>query len=78
MLTIAAEKLSEGENTVNFNGISITVTVTPLPKQSINESENYALVISLSVVGGALVIGGAAAVTAVLLIRRKNKNGGND
>lgn len=78
MLTIAAEKLSEGENTVNFNGISITVTVTPLPKQSINESKNYALVISLSVVGGALVIGGAAAVTAVLLIRRKNKNGGND
>ena len=79
VLTINADKLSAGENNVAING-DLTVKVTVNAKQTADVSQgngkknNLALIISLSVTGGVLVLGGAAAV-AVIFILRKNKNG---
>ena len=79
VLTISAEKLSVGENTVTINGgLTVTVTVNP---QAVTaeaaESDNLVLIISLSVTGGVLVLGGAAAA-AVIIILRKKKNGNDN
>lgn len=79
MLIIDGEKLSVGENTVAIGGVNVTVTVTEQAKAKIKpDGGNKALIISLSVVGGVLVLGGAAAVTTILLLRRKKANGGDD
>ena len=79
VLTISADKLSVGENTVTINGgLTVTVTVNP---QAVTaeaaESGNLVLIISLSVTGGVLVLGGAAAA-AVIIILRKKKNGNDN
>ena len=79
VLTISADKLSVGENTVTINGgLTVTVTVNP---QAVTaeaaESDNLVLIISLSVTGGVLVLGGAAAA-AVIIILRKKKNGNDN
>ena len=79
MLTIDGNKLSVGENAVQINDANITVTVTAQVTTSVKpESNDKALIISLSVVGGVLVLGGIAAVVTVLLLRRKKKNGVDD
>lgn len=78
MLTIGSEKLSVGENAVQINGEGLTVTVTTQSAANVKSGADNALIISLSVVGGVLVLGGAAALTTVLLLRRKKKNGGNN
>ena len=79
MLTIDGDKLSVGENAVQINDANITVTVTAQVTTSVKpESNDKALIISLSVVGGVLVLGGIAAVVTVLLLRRKKKNGVDD
>ncbi|MDE6868037.1 MAG: glycoside hydrolase family 32 protein [Clostridia bacterium] len=79
MLTIDGNKFSVGENAVKINDADITITVTPQATQDLKpDGGNTALIVSLSVVGGVLVLGGAAAVTTVLLLRRKKKNGGNN
>ncbi len=79
MLTIDGDKLSVGENAVQINDANITVTVTAQVTTSVKpESNEKALIISLSVVGGVLVLGSIAAVVTVLLLRRKKKNGVDD
>lgn len=79
MLSIIAEKLSVGENSVQINGsVTVTVTVTARATSTAKAKTDNALVISLSVVGGALALGGAAAVATVLLLRRKKINGGDN
>lgn len=78
MLTISGGKLSSGENAVRINDTNITVTVIGPATVKINpDGTNYALIISLSVVGGVILLGGAAAVTTILLLRRKKQNGGD-
>lgn len=79
VLTISADKLAAGENTVAINaGLSVKVTVkaqeTVSPKKT---GTNLALIISLSVVGGVLVLGGGAAAATVIILRKK-KNGGDN
>ena len=64
---------------MQINDANITVTVTAQVTTSVKpESNDKALIISLSVVGGVLVLGGIAAVVTVLLLRRKKKNGVDD
>lgn len=82
VLTIYADKLSVGENTVTLqSGAEFKITVGS-PKiteiETKDEAATTTVIIVCSTVGGVLVLGAAAAVTAILLIRRKKKNGGND
>lgn len=76
VLTIDADRLSVGENTVTING-GLTVRVTVKPQENIaseNPADNTVLIIALSVTGGVLALGLAAAATTIIILRKK-KNG---
>lgn len=82
VLTINADKLTAGENTVAINGgLTVTVTVNAQETVTIKPEKaepDYTLIIALSVTGGALVLGGCAAAAIIIIILRKKKNGDHD
>lgn len=87
VLTVNADKLTAGENVLSFGGKTVTVNVSAQPSANLkaeNKHGNTALIISLSVIGGVLILGGAAAVAAVIIVRERKaalkgeRNGDDD
>ena len=79
VVTIDADRLSVGENTVTIND-GLTVLVTVKPQENIateNPADNTVLIIALSVTGGVLALGLAAAAATIIILRKK-KNGGDN